>query len=613
MIMDTLADGSSGTDVCPITDGEMRALVQRIGEFIHRECAEQRAAMVRQWTRPVQERIRSGRCIEGLQLEKVFNDGRVRFRVAENPSEFREGDRVRLSLGDPAEPVLEGDFFREDLDFVEILVRKPAEAKALATGPFTLDPSFVDLESFYQRALAEVQASQRGRERILPLLSGVREPSIDVNEAERVYEQSLAAGMEDAQAEAIAAASCTDLCQLTQGPPGTGKTRVLAEVVRNRVARGERVLVTSFTHRAIHNALAAVACACPETPDLCKIGPRVNDPQLVCDSFERFSESPLAESGRGYIVGATPFTAFSQRMGGAEFDAVVFDEAGQITLPLALLAMLRGEVYIFMGDHRQLPPVLLSVDPGEAADQSIFGHLRGRGFDHRLTTTFRMNAEITAWPSQEFYFGELQPHPSVAARRAAYPGGDGAPAWAGVLDASAPVAFVRRESDGAWKESQAEAALIADLVEDLVHRRGVRPEEIGVVVPYRRQARFIRRRLRARTTLRAAGGEPVVDTVERMQGQEREVIIVGLTADDPEFLGWQIPFILQPNRINVCFTRARSKLIVIGSSNLFPPDGASDDRLRTDEARECLERLRSFAQTAQVIDLAGTTSPGSDG
>ena len=587
----------------------MRHLVRMISEFIHRECGEQRAAMLRQWTRPVPERIRSGRCIEGLHLEQVFSDGRVRLRVTENQSDFREGDRVRLSLGDPTDPVLDGDFFREELEFVEILARKPAESRGLGAGPYTLDPSFVDLEGFYQRALAEVQATQRGRDRILPLLAGSREPSIDVNEAERIYEQSLAAGMEDAQAEAIAAASCTDLCQLTQGPPGTGKTRVLAEVVRNRLARGERILVTSFTHRAIHNALAAVVRACPDTPDICKIGPRVHDPTLVCASFERFAESPLAESGGGYIVGATPFTAFSRRMGGAEFDAVVFDEAGQITLPLALLAMLRGEVYLFMGDHRQLPPVLLSMAPGEAADQSIFGHLRGRGFDHRLNTTYRMNTEITAWPSQEFYFGELRPHASVATRRAAYPGGNGAPAWANILDAAAPVVLVLRDADGAWKESRAEAALVADLVEDLVARRGVPPENIGVVVPYRRQARAIRRRLRGRAALRAAGAEPVVDTVERMQGQEREVIIVGLTADDPEFLRWQIPFLLQPNRINVCFTRARSKLVVIGNRHLLPPDDGTDRTLRTDEESECIERLRSFARVALVIDIAENNGP----
>lgn len=92
--------------------------------------------------------------------------------------------------------------------------------------------------------------------------------------------------------------------------------------------------------------------------------------------------------------------------------------------------------------------------------------------------------------------------------------------------------------------------------------------KIGVVVPFRRQARLIRRVLRQKEELNARISELVIDTVERMQGQERELVIVGMTASDPVFLQNREEFIFQPNRLNVAVTRARSKLIILASVNV---------------------------------------------
>ena len=72
--------------------------------------------------------------------------------------------------------------------------------------------------------------------------------------------------------------------------------------------------------------------------------------------------------------------------------------------------------------------------------------------------------------------------------------------------------------------------------------------------------------------LAAAGA---IDTVERFQGGERDLIIISATASDPEFVLAEARFLLNPNRLNVAFSRPRKKLIVIGSSTIFrlvPPD-----------------------------------------
>ncbi|NOX32548.1 MAG: ATP-binding domain-containing protein, partial [Deltaproteobacteria bacterium] len=60
---------------------------------------------------------------------------------------------------------------------------------------------------------------------------------------------------------------------------------------------------------------------------------------------------------------------------------------------------------------------------------------------------------------------------------------------------------------------------------------------------------------------------PVVDTVERFQGAERDIIIFGITSSDPDHL--QSDFLNSPNRLNVAMTRAKNKLIIVGSHAFF--------------------------------------------
>ncbi|MCF8131170.1 MAG: hypothetical protein K9N10_21880 [Deltaproteobacteria bacterium] len=83
----------------------------------------------------------------------------------------------------------------------------------------------------------------------------------------------------------------------------------------------------------------------------------------------------------------------------------------------------------------------------------------------------------------------------------------------------------------------------------------------------------------------------MIDTVERIQGQERDVVVVSLTASDEEHIKAEKDFLMMPNRMNVSFTRPRTKLIV----------------------DECDEegRLAGFmARLVFRIDLAGHQGPG---
>jgi superfamily I DNA and/or RNA helicase len=94
---------------------------------------------------------------------------------------------------------------------------------------------------------------------------------------------------------------------------------------------------------------------------------------------------------------------------------------------------------------------------------------------------------------------------------------------------------------------------------------------MAIITPHRAQNNEIRKRLSKRisdTGLTPQGFQlPLVDTVERIQGAERDIIFFGLTASDPDHLTSE--FLNSPNRLNVAMTRARKKLIIVGSKAFF--------------------------------------------
>jgi DNA replication ATP-dependent helicase Dna2 len=562
-------------------------LQAELSAFVHQECQAQRDQHHREWRKPIAERVKSGRCITDLSLQNIREGGRIlRFKVQENESDFREGDLIQINHGDPLDAICTGEFYREDLDSIEVILRKPGDWQPRESNSlFTLDHSYIDLEKFFQRAIEQLGETEIGRERILPLLTGDRKPKTDGAVYEDTIEDSQLRGLNEAQAEAIALASSTDLCQLIQGPPGTGKTHVLAEIVRNRLARGERILVCAATHRAIHNALNKIAPLCPGL--VCKIDSGVYDPTLQVKQYEYFHLCPFAESGGGYVIGATPYAVQGRLRDQVEFDTVIMDEAGQITLPLAVMAMLAGKTYIIIGDHKQLPPVIVSRPMDELCDLSIFNRLHRRGFDERLNVTYRMNQELTAWPSEQFYLGDLTSHEKVANRRIQYP--RESKNYNDILAPEDPIVFVETSPGEDKTSSHEEAILIRDLIDELISERQLSPHDIAVVVPFRRQARLIRRNLRERGALHSVTADLVIDTVERMQGQERELIIVGLTASDSLYIQSREEFLFQPNRLNVAVTRAKSKLIIIGSRSLLDVTGQTSGAMP-----EALERFAQF-------------------
>ena len=572
-------------------------LAEELTDFVGREGEAVRRYFHAQWNLPLEERVKAGRCVAELEFAGLQDERFLHFRCAENMSDLREGDLVRLSRSEPTLPLLTGSLHR--VEDAELWLEPEAAwrnvAHELSAGRWVMDRSYLDLESFYRSALKDLGETARGREKILPLLCGEIASQIDLARFGEASEKAEKEGVNEAQSEAIAQAVATDLCHLIQGPPGTGKTFVLAQVVKQRVERGERVLITAATHRAIHHALNMIRRIAPEITDIVKIGQAIHDPDLQVAQYDAFSASPLAQCEGGYVVGATPFAVRSNRLRGVDFDAVIVDEASQVTLPLAVMAMLAADTYVLVGDHRQLPPVVQSLLPREAHLASVFGRLSGGGFETMLDVTYRMNAELVQWPGESFYSGKLCAAEANAGRRLALP--QAPQDFGAVLDPAQPLVFLEMEHCTAERYSNEEAVLVADLLVAL-RRTGFSLAEVAVVVPFRRQARRIRASLNARRALLPQDiAACVIDTVERMQGQEREVVIVSMTASEPAYVRGLLDFILQPQRLNVAVTRARSKVIVLASEQLALAEPMDPD------ACELVDLWKSLRAASHVIRM----------
>lgn len=568
-------------------------LLNRLRYFVQAEAETQFSALDKQWSRPLSERVSKGWAIEGLRVVH-FEKGLIQLHCDTNDSRFREGDLLVLHRGNPKDSnTLHIELEYDDETELEASLSQ-GNPYALMAEPegWIIDQDWFDASPFYLDALDTVADSLRGRSVILPLLQGTLNPKIDYARYERITQYLTEAGLNPNQVEAVAQAYAADRLHMIQGPPGTGKTSVLAHLARLLVADGQRVLVTALTHRAIHNALNKVHQLDPTLP-ACKIGASHHLDDLEVPNFEDFDQSSFGDLPSGYVIGATPFARHTRRLANIEFDVILFDEASQVTLPLAIMGMLAGSKYIFIGDENQLPPVTI-FEAQQAAQTSIFAYLAGRGNETMLNVTYRLNDVLAEWPSHTFYQDALVPSLEAASRRLRLSAQE--TRWDFVLDPSSPAIFLDLCHRNSTIRSRLEADTVVELILALLEH-GIPPIEIGVVVPYRAQSRLIRSTLRHTLPDDNIGRQVVVDTVERMQGQEREVILVSFTTANPAFAAQLADFLFQPQRLNVAVTRPRTKLILVGSHCMLDADQYNPNRTET------ITMIRSLIDSCLVLTL----------
>ncbi|HEU0302202.1 MAG TPA: AAA domain-containing protein, partial [Longimicrobium sp.] len=424
------------------------------------------------------------------------------------------------------------------------------------------------------------------------------------------------------QAEAWRAAFDRTLT-VVWGPPGTGKTYLLAwqliglAAAARREGRPLRILVSAATHRAIVNVLVRIArelrdAGIPSPLRAFKLAGRGSeaDADLAGLDVEVIRDPDLAAvlvasdaEGTPVVVGSTVWSLWKQMraMNGASddedadagspvrplFDVVVIDEASQMKVPDALIALSsirRGGRVILAGDDRQLPPILHGRYPREdTLLGSAFAHFAERFGRFQLRESRRMNRALVRWPRRLFYprFVSMDPGRRLLLAPDAVDLSDPLDAllWDAFLRPEDAVVFCSHEGVRATARNAVEASLVARIAR--LARAGMidpatgerytaeafRSHALAVISPHRAQNSAILGEL-------VAGGWPrdelpVVDTVERMQGNERELVLVSYAVADREYAEREAEFLLNPNRFNVSITRPRSKLIVFLSEDIL--------------------------------------------
>lgn len=564
-------------------------LEQRLLRFLVREERDEQRSNRELRAQPTEHRVLEGECIEGARFLREQDGGWV-FYVEDNSSKFRAGDPLLVGDGldlDGALPLSYGSYDAQTSELVCELdpFRKDVEPVFEAEAEYVLDRRALGIRGRLRDAVRGTFANKR----LAEVLAGSHKVRVDEGRQERAKAALADSELNAGQVEAGAFAVGTESLALIQGPPGTGKTRLLASVIAALCGKTCRVALCAYTHRAVDNALLAIRKLAPDLP-LYKLASSSSDGrQQLREANVHLADARRSRfPERGAVVAGTCYQ-LAKLHERERFHYTVFDEAGQLPIPHALPGMLRSDRWLFFGDHRQLPPVVTTGEADRVASSSIFEHLHGHYGSSLLDTTYRMNAGVCQLVSETFYDGMLRSADAVASRQMPFVAGGRLDE---VLTPDEPVVWLRLDHRQPGQRSTEEANAVADLVEDLVRRHGVAPEEIAVIAPFRAQVRLMQSAIDKKAL---TGADRVtVETVERIQGQEREVVIVSLAAGDPAESKKRGAFHLSLNRLNVALSRARSKAVLVGSSHAFkalPPDAAG---LRmASRCKELRDRMKS--------------------
>ena len=416
------------------------------------------------------------------------------------------------------------------------------------------------------------------------------------------------------------------------GPPGTGKTsQALQYLVLEQLAEKTKVqstnpnaqspkvneqssiLLLAYTNRAVDEICNMLS---EHELDYIRIGneyscdPKYSDHLLqeVLDENTTLNsiKSTLSEA---QIIVATTSTMNSRSalFNIKHFDLVIIDEASQILEPniVGILTARQEEGraidrFILVGDHKQLPAVVQQQGEADVEEtssvlenihlsscaNSLFERLilteRAAGrtdFIGTLHKQGRMHPDIADFANRKFYAKEqleCVPLAHQLETELAY-NEESEDALDNTLKAHRMIfipSMPCKQLNISEKVNTDEARIIADLLRRLYRQmsKDFDPQKsVGVIVPYRNQIAMIRKEIER---LEIPALEDIsIDTVERYQGSQRDVILYSFTIQSR----YQLDFLTantfyeegQPidRKLNVAITRARKQLILTGNES----------------------------------------------
>ena len=255
------------------------------------------------------------------------------------------------------------------------------------------------------------------------------------------------------------------------------------------------------------------------------------------------------------VILATNSSAALESISRVKFDVAIIDEASQATIPSVLIPIAKAHRFILAGDHKQLPPTIISERAGELS-KTLFEELI-RMYSNKsqlLNVQYRMNSLLMKFPNEEFYNNGLKSDSSVddITINDILDGEHDEEALLFVDTSDVDLEGETHLKDSKSIVNNLEAEISAKLVQDYLND-GIEVDDIGIISPYADQVKIIQEMT------------PVeVKTVDGFQGREKEIIIIStVRSNENENIG----FLRDLRRLNVAITRAKRKLIIVGNIN----------------------------------------------
>ena len=569
------------------------------------------------WLSTLAEKCEAGEIIYDLKIKEnhaadeyraglTFTAGSERLHADTFLPNFRQGDAIILyERNRDTDNVTNKMVFKGNIEYLtenEIGIRLRSTQQNPSVLPVeslyaiehdTMDTTF---RSMYQGLYTYLSATQERRD----LLLSQRPPRFDES-----LDSLISCSKDDFTRVALKAKAAQDYFLLI-GPPGTGKTScALKKMVETFHAdKDAQILLLSYTNRAVDEICKSLASIAPAV-DFIRVGN-----ELSCDEAyrEHLIENELSSCNRRsevyerirncrIIVGTVAAISGKPELFRLKhFDVAIIDEATQILEP-QLLAILcaRGEdgknaidKFVLIGDHKQLPAVVQqNAEQAAIYDESLLSiglsNLKDSLFERLYRNCTAACSSSAIHRSYDMLCRQGRMHPEVAlfANRAFYGGRlipVGLPHQIEDSDTICRLAFypsVPEKAGASAKINYSEARIVADLaVRIYEHHQSDFDESrtLGIITPYRSQIALIKKEIESVGI--PALNRILVDTVERFQGSERDVIIYSFCVNYP----YQLKFlsnlteeegVLIDRKLNVALTRARKQMFITGVPELL--------------------------------------------
>ncbi|NXL94262.1 SMBP2 protein, partial [Alectura lathami] len=423
--------------------------------------------------------------------------------------------------------------------------------------------------------------------------------------------------LDASQQEAVSFSLAQRELAIIHGPPGTGKTTTVVEIILQAVQQGLKVLCCAPSNVAVDNLVERLAghrarilrLGHParllepiQQHSLDAVLARSDNAQIVADIRkdidQAFAKTKKAQDKgeRSHFLGEikalrrelkereeTAMTAalthasvvLATNTGASSdgplkllpenhFDLVVIDECAQALEASCWIPLLKAPKCILAGDHKQLPPTIVSHKAAAGGLSLSLMERLSEGYGEKavrmLTVQYRMHQAIMQWASSELYGGRLAAHPSVAQHLLRdLPGVTSTEETAIpllLIDTAGCGLFELEVEDEQSKGNPGEVQLAGLHIQALVEA-GVKAKDIAVVAPYNLQVDMLREHLCHRYP------ELEIKSVDGFQGREKEAVILSFVRSNRK---GEVGFLAEERRINVAVTRARRHVAIICDS-----------------------------------------------